>query len=150
MAFVEDMSVFFADFGASASIAGDDPVAVLFDEAFVSPLGIAGAQPVLTLSTSVYRASRATSGSVVMVDDKAAPGGPLGVDAVRYVIRVVVWRIFLERDRHQLSCFGLGASPARSICARVRPCVSRAAAAIGANTWSMLRFMPVALPRWPQ
>lgn len=87
MAFVEDLSVFFADFGASASINGGVPLAVLYDDSYVSPLGIAAAQTTVMLTVADFAAAGGAVGQPIRVDPFAAPGGPLALSALTFTIR---------------------------------------------------------------
>jgi len=66
--FVEDLSAFWADFGADATIDGT-AVRAIFDEAYalgtVGAYGMAGSAPVLTLATASVPASPIGLGVVV-------------------------------------------------------------------------------------
>lgn len=78
MSFVEDKTAFFADFSVPATL-GAAPFAVIFDAAYVDPLGIAGAEPRATcISADVGAVTLGTpitiNGSAYTVRDKQPDG----------------------------------------------------------------------------
>lgn len=66
--FVEDHSLFFADYGVTA-IVGGETVSVIFDNGYalgsVGPIGMASSQPMLTLATASVPASPVGTAVVV-------------------------------------------------------------------------------------
>lgn len=66
--FVEDHSLFFADFGQTA-IVGGETVSVIFDNGYtlgsVGPIGMASSQPMLTLASANVPASPVGTAVVV-------------------------------------------------------------------------------------
>lgn len=83
MAFVENHSAFFADFGVPCTL-GAATFAVIFDAAYADPLGIAGTEPRATcISADVGTATLGTpitiNGKAYTVRDKQPDGTGLTV-----------------------------------------------------------------------
>jgi hypothetical protein len=89
MDFAADLSLFYADFGVNASLAGHDPVPGLFDADYVDALGmVAGVHPVFrTASTGPI-----TRGAVLTISGvsyKTKAGIPVGPDEVIWPLEKV-------------------------------------------------------------
>ena len=69
MAFTESFAPFFADFGESVIFTGDEPVQAIFDASYdpasVGGVGMASAQPMLTISSDSVPADPVGTGVTV-------------------------------------------------------------------------------------